>query len=41
MITPKYLQKGDKIAIVAPAKHIPQNRYPPIINFIEIEVIIL
>ncbi|MBI9066011.1 MAG: LD-carboxypeptidase [Salinivirgaceae bacterium] len=35
MITPNYLEKGDKIAIVAPAKFIPQGKYHPIIKYID------
>jgi len=35
MITPPYLQKGQTIGIVAPAKYIEQSKYPQIINLIE------
>ena len=35
MIKPPSLKKGDKIGIVAPAKWIPQDKYPPIIQLIE------
>jgi len=35
MITPPYLQKGQTIGIVAPARYIEQSKYPEIINLIE------
>ncbi len=35
MTTPAYLEQGDKIGIVAPAKFISQEKYPQIIQFIE------
>jgi muramoyltetrapeptide carboxypeptidase len=35
MLTPNYLQPGDQIGIVAPARWIPQDKYPEIIQLIE------
>jgi muramoyltetrapeptide carboxypeptidase len=35
MITPPYLNRGDKVGIVAPARFIPQDRYPQIIQLLE------